>query len=251
MKNRVGEEKLNHKGDLMKIVQDNKSTIVVEFQDWFKYKKETVYTNFKTGSIQNPYHKSIYGVGYIGEGSYTASRLTNPEYDTWRTMIMRCYDTGAKKRYPAYYMNCTVCREWHNYQSFAKWYSKNYYTLNDGKRMHLDKDILVPGNKIYSPERCIFVPQRINMLLLNKPNKRGLPNGITRTKYGYSAKYDHVELGIFSTIEEAFSHYATEKEGDIKRVANEYKDRIPMKLYEALVNYILLLENDKNYVKAS
>ena len=31
-------------------------------------------------------------------------------------------------------------------------------------------------------------------------------------------------------------------------VAEEYKDIIPLEVYEALLNYRVLLENDKNYV---
>ena len=62
------------------------------------------------------------------------------------------------------------------FQNFAKWFDDNKYEV-DG-RLHIDKDILYPNCKIYSPETCLLIPQRINMLFLNKPNKRGLPNGI-------------------------------------------------------------------------
>lgn len=32
---------------------------------------------------------------------------------------------------------------------------------------HLDKDILLKGNKVYSPETCAFVPAKINSLLIS------------------------------------------------------------------------------------
>ena len=62
-------------------------------------------------------------------------------------------------------------------QIFSDWSDENKYKC--GERLHIYKDILYPGNKIYSPDTCILVPQRINLLFMNKPNKRGLPNGIS------------------------------------------------------------------------
>ena len=41
---------------------------VVEFEDG--YEKSTGYKGFKLGNIRAPYDKSIYGIGYIGEGDY-------------------------------------------------------------------------------------------------------------------------------------------------------------------------------------
>ena len=72
---------------------------------------------------------------------------------------------------------------WHNYQNFAQWFNENRYDVEG--RLHIDKDILYPGNKIYCPDTCLLVPQRINMLFLNKPNKRGLPNGIIKSSDKY------------------------------------------------------------------
>jgi hypothetical protein len=46
--------------------------------------------------------------------------------------------------------------------------------------MHLGKDILVKGNKIYSYETCVFVPQRINELFTKRQNERGdYPIGVS------------------------------------------------------------------------
>ena len=57
----------------MKIVEYNGwGNIVVEFQDEHKYRKNTTYSNFKTGCIKNPYDKTVYGIAWIGEGKYLA-----------------------------------------------------------------------------------------------------------------------------------------------------------------------------------
>jgi len=104
------------------------------------------------------------------------------EYVCWQHILERCYDYKQRERHPAYYHICKICDEWLNFQVFAEWYDNNFYEVPTLGRMHIDKDILYPGNKIYSPETCIFVPQRINMLFVNRPNKSGLPNGITKLK---------------------------------------------------------------------
>ena len=66
-------------------------------------------------------------------------------------------------RVSATYDDCVVCNEWHNLQNFAKWFEENYYEIGEG-RMHLDKDIICAGNKIYNPDMCIFVPQKNSFL---------------------------------------------------------------------------------------
>lgn len=236
----------------MKIVAYRRhDDIDVEFLDDFHYiRQHNTYSNFKTGQIKNPYDKALFGVGYIGDGKWMVkdedgnySRV----YMCWMHMIERCYYEKNKELHPAYFGISTVCEEWHNFQNFAEWYSKKEYPVNE--RLHLDKDIKYPGNMFYSPYHCLLTPQRINMLFSNKPNKRGLPNGISRTNSGkYSAKYAGKDIGTYSTLEEAYSVYANTKKKAIIAVANEYKDKIPEELYDALLNYEVRIENDKNYV---
>ena len=53
----------------------------------------------------------------------------------------------------------------------------------DWQGKQLDKDILTQGNKIYSPERCLFVTQYINGLLNDKGASRGkYPQGVCFNK---------------------------------------------------------------------
>jgi hypothetical protein len=44
---------------------------------------------------------------------------------------------------------------------------------------------------------------------------------------------------MYDTPEEAFHAYKTAKEAYIKQVADEYKDKIPKKLYDALYAYTI------------
>lgn len=248
IKDRTGEVRKNNFGTLMKIVCYRTSDdIDVEFQDDYHYvKKHSSYVNFRRGNIKNPYDKTRYGVGYLGVGKHTASidGEYNYIYDLWADMLNRCYN--PKGNLLAYYGKCAICDEWLNFQNFGDWYEENEYKV-DG-RLHIDKDILYPNCNIYSPKTCLLVPQRINMLFSNKTNSRGLPNGILQTKSGkFIARYGGTELGTYDTIDIAYGVYANKKEATIKRIAEEYKNVIPKKVYDALCSYKVLIANDKNY----
>lgn len=55
-----------------------------------------------------------------------------------------------------------------DFQSFAEWCQGQYGYLKknpSGKYWHIEKDMRVLGNKSYSPETCMFVPEEVNSLL--------------------------------------------------------------------------------------
>ena len=188
----------------------------------------------------------VFDKGYIGEEisnnySHTIS------YNYWYAMLRRVYSEKQLELKPTY-KQVEVCEEWLNYTNYKQWFDKNYYTIQ-GQQMELDKDILDKGNKIYCPEKCIFVPHNINILFVKSNKNRGdLPIGVyfkkknnkycsqcnATTKEG---KRYNAYLGLFNTPEEAFYAYKQFKENYIKEVADEYKDRIPQKLYEAMYRY--------------
>ena len=157
-------------------------------------------------------------------------------------MFFRCYDTKNIKRYPTY-QDVSVCEEWHNYQNFAKWFEENYNPeVMEG--WHLDKDIIVKGNKIYSPETCCFVPSDINYLITKANSIRGdYPIGVKFNKkrnkfYAILTKYNKPFLvGTYTTAEEAFYAYKEAKEAHIKEVADKWKEQITDKVYKSLINY--------------
>ena len=157
-------------------------------------------------------------------------------------MIRRCYSKGIQYTTTSY-SNCTVCEEWHNFQNFAEWYNNNIW--ND-EFCFLDKDILIKGNKLYSPNTCIFVDNRINCLFVKSDKKRGkYPIGVIKVKEKYIAKCrdgygNSINLGYFDSETVAFNAYKVEKENVIKKVADDYSrkyPKFPQKLYEAMYNY--------------
>lgn len=244
-KNRINEVNYNSFGTKMKIIEYNSNMdIVVEFQDKYRYRKRTIYKAFREGKIKNLYDKTIYNIGYLGEGKYS-NKKHEKIYDTWEHMLRRCYDPYHINKNLTY-KDCFVCDEWHCFQNFAKWYEDNYYkVLNE--IMHLDKDILIKGNKIYSPNTCIFVPQRINTLFVKNDVNRGkYPIGVRweadRNKYRancsiFIGEKKKIIVKRFDTEAEAFDWYKKEKENYIKQVAEEYKEFIPIKLYNAMHRY--------------
>lgn len=192
-----------------------------------------------------PNNVLVYGVGFYGIGHYKAKENGKnlKQYEVWRKMLQRCYDPKYHQKYPTY-IDCEVCEEWHNYQNFAKWFDENYYEI-DGEKMCFDKDIIIKGNKIYSPETSVFVPQRINKLFTKRQNYRGkYPVGVTFHKQSNSFRANisngsgkMITLGNHKTPEDAFESYKVEKEKLIKTIANEYKGIIPDVVYDSLMNY--------------
>ena len=250
---RLGETRKNKEslgGCEMKIIKYNGyKDIIVEFQDKHKTKIHTTYQHFEKGDVKNPYYPSVYGVGYIGEGKYkiTINNKKTDAYKVWYGMLQRCYDPYMLNKRPTY-IDCYICEEWHNFQNFAKWFYKHYYECN-GEKMHLDKDILFKGNKIYSPENCILVPERINTLFIKCDASRGkYPIGVCWDKENNKFRADYsildknnekkrIHLGRYNTFEEAFNVYKKFKENYIKDVADKYKKIIPIELYDAMYRY--------------
>lgn len=233
----IGEVSQNKFGTLMKIIVWNAaSDIQVQFRDDHMAVVHTTYRNFQKREVKNPYDKSVYGVGYVGEGMHkTRINGEHPaSYLIWVTIIQRCCREEAKEKYPAYFGRCTVCEEWFNYQNFAAWYESNRYDV-DG-RLHIDKDILVPGNTMYAPEFCLLVPQRVNMHFMRcKSNKTGLPRGVRRTKTGYMAVYNTQKLGVFATIDQAVKAHREAWAEAIRATVAEYQNIMPNHVYNAVM----------------
>ena len=243
IKDRLNETRLNNNGEEMRIIRYGSAfDIDIQFQDG-TIVEHRVYDAFKKGNIKNPFFPSVFGVGFIGKGKFK-SRDANGKltkcYITWKSMMERCYDPKYQAKKPTY-KGCTVCEEWWNFQKFAEWYYSNFYEI-ENEIMALDKDILHKGNKIYSPNTSIFVPNSINVLFVKCDKMRGeYPIGVIKNGNKYVARLnkgnERIHLGIFNTPEEAFLAYKQAKEQYIKEVAEEYKLLIPQKLYDAMIAY--------------
>ena len=213
------------------------------------------YSNLKKGSFLDRYKPSLYGVGYLGKSGRTEQNKMT--YRAWNHILSRCYNPEVQKKQP-YYYDCSVDPRWHCFAVFEEWFIqqeqrhfKEDYGI--GRRWSIDKDILVRGNKVYSPETCCFVPNEINAAV-TKPKRRiahiELPEGVglikpktTGCKIGYTARAHtgttekERYLGYYDTPEKAFKVYKRTKEGHIKSLAEKWKGKIDEKVYEALINW--------------
>lgn len=183
----------------------------------------------------------MYGVGYHGL-LYTNSKEAS--YQRWHYMMNRCYSTAIHELQPQY-AKCSVCEEWLNYSNFKLWYDEHILSCELlGESFDLDKDILIKGNTVYSPETVCFVPKIINTLFINGKNNRGdYPLGVyfdeDKKKYRACMSFfgKNIKLGVFDTVQEAFARYKVYKEDFIQDMAEQYKDKIPDKIYQAMMNW--------------
>lgn len=238
--NRIGEERITNFNETARIIEyeDSRNATVLLLETGEIIKKVS-YQAFQKGSIIGELTPTLYGVGVRGRLETRESKEYC--YRLWTNILTRCYNDKYKESRPTY-KDVSICEEWKYYQNFKKWFYENYYEV-EGERTELDKDILKKGNKIYSPNYCVFVPQKINGLFTKRDSRRGeLPIGVSKHSSckGYvstvSIKGKNCSR-CFHTIEEAFEDYKARKELEIKRIAEEYRELIPIKLYEAMYRY--------------
>lgn len=187
-------------------------------------------------------NKLAYGVG-INDSDYNINPTIDGKqvickyYITWRSMLMRCYCSKYQAKEPTY-IGCTVTEDWLTFSNFKKWME-----TQDFEDKQLDKDILIQGNKIYSPETCIFVSPTINSLFTRSDASRGkykigvcfkIENGKFLAQCNVNGKRKH--LGYYLTEEEAHQAYRIFKQAHIQTLALEQSDE---RLKQAMLNYIV------------
>lgn len=186
--------------------------------------------------------KLIYGVGindadYCTKPSVSGKRVICKYYQTWYSMLQRCYSSKSQAKRPTY-IGCTVCEEWLTFSNFKKWME-----TQDWEGKQLDKDILIQGNKVYSPETCIFVTDAINLLFIKSDAARGeyklgvsfkKENGKYQAQCKMNGKVKH--LGYYLTEDEAYIAYKVFKIVHIRSIAIEQTDE---RLKQAMLNYVV------------
>jgi hypothetical protein len=181
----------------------------------------------------------IYHNGYNSKSK--GYKTNDISYKAWTNMLKRCYSDAYHRGEPSY-SDCSVCDEWKDYQNYAEWYNKNIYSADE--LVCLDKDLRVKGNKLYSPDTCVFLPVTLNKLLINTSKSIGeYPVGVSYHKHNnkfvsyLSTPMGRRTLGYFDSEDEAFSTYKVEKEQLIKDMAEKYKSYLPIEVYNLLISY--------------
>jgi hypothetical protein len=184
--------------------------------------------------------KLVYGVGINdvdeptakfekqADGKYKQVEYSVP-YNVWTGVLQRCYKGGVR-----FYEDVTVCEEWFKYSNFKQWCESQ----GDIVGLSLDKDLINPSARMYSPETCLFIPAWLNLQLIERGKRRGkYPLGVCKYKDGFisnigdgsgiTKKY----LGYYKTPEEAHRAWQIAKVEKLKdciiRLRLEYKgDRL-------------------------
>lgn len=187
----------------------------------------------------------LYGVG-INDAPYSVVRSEYidgkwkqvwrcPAYAAWSHVMERSFSLKKAISQPTY-KDVTCCDDWLRFTTFLEWWEENHI-----EGYQLDKDILVYGNKIYSPENCLYVPRWVNQFVTERNSRRGsLPIGVS-----WSKKYKFYEsnisiggckkfLGHFNCPYAAHDRWKLEK----LTLVGKYRDKldeIDSRLYPALI----------------
>lgn len=227
-------------GELVVVRYTSNKKVFVKFVDT-GYETTCELGNLLKGKVKDRMVASVYGVGVTGDVCVTVDGKLETDYVIWYGILKRCYSKCTSLKFSSY-KGCTVSEKFLYFPEFKAWCEKQVGYTQEG--WHLDKDILVKGNKVYSPETCCFVPNEINTLLIKRDKLRGkypIGVGFYKPLNKYVSKISIYgkarNLGYFSSVSEAFYVYKEAKELHIKEVANKWKDKIDPKVYDALVNY--------------
>lgn len=179
----------------------------------------------------------IYGIG-INDADYTVNprvrgkHVICPFYSAWKSMLLRCYSKGHLKKCPTY-AGCSVSKEWLLFSNFKAWME-----TQDWRGMVLNKSILIPGNKLYSADACVFVSRGLNQILLDVERRNGpWPKGVYRPKKDgtFMAKLsvygEIMYLGRFDSPKLAGDAYVRAKAWYIRDTATDQPDPVRSALF--------------------
>ena len=191
--------------------------------------------------------KLVYGVG-INDADYTLQKKEKvggslkmvwrcPFYTRWVDMLRRCYSSKLPENRLASYRDCFVIEEWLYFSKFKAWMEQQ-----DWEGKHLDKDILIPGNKKYGPDTCVFVEQRVNAFVVERAAmrgefpigtyfKRGIDKYMARCCSVVTGKMEY--LGYYNDPEEAHQAWLAFKLQQAYILASEQTD---IRVAKALIN---------------
>ena len=229
-------------GDFKILKYNDKTNVEIRFLKT-GYETTVQLGNIRNGRVKDRYLPSVFGVGVLGTKYLSeVNRVKTKEYTIWRNMLERCYSTTLKKRCPTY-DGCEASENFKYYEYFYEWCHSQIGFGVEG--WHLDKDLLIKGNKLYSEDSCVFIPSEINSLLVKSTASRGehligvywhkRDKAFIAQVRKNKGKQEH--LGYFNTELEAFNAYKVAKEDFVKEQANRWNGKIDIRAYNALMNY--------------
>lgn len=253
----VGDTLVNNEGYSFKVVEYVNARNVTIQWSLCGTKEVCMSGNIARGLVKYLNKPSVFGVGYIGYGRFVPGekrlqtgqiRLPKHLHRHWRHVLERTLP-GVRdiKRYE----DAEVCSDWYSLQKFCEWAvnQKNHDSVEESGRLwHLDKDILIDGNRVYKSEACCFVPNEINSFFTKKDIGNTRFSGVNEIrgkkstyKTGYIARctigLEREYLGFYDTPGEAFSVYVEHKEKAAKVLADKWEGLVDDRVTEKLYNF--------------
>ena len=235
-------------GDFKIVKYNDSKNVEIQFINT-SYEAVVQLGSIRNGEVKDPRSPSVCGVGILGtKYPSKVNGVKTKEYTLWKSMLQRCYSDTYKKKQPTYW-GCEVSDKFKSYEYFYEWCHEQIGF--DNKDWHLDKDLLIKGNKVYSESTCVFIPHEINQILVKRDKKRGehligvywskTANAFVSRVNKNKGKQEY--LGLFNTELEAFKAYKTAKETFIKEQAEKWKSKIDERAYDALMKYTVNIDD--------
>lgn len=180
--------------------------------------------NVIRGTVKDIFAPRVVGVGYLGT---TRQVARTPAYRCWCHMLTRCYDEKYHSSRETY-TDCTVTASWLNFCNFETWFNENYI-----KGYHLDKDLIIQGNRVYHPQGCSFIPAYLNSLIIEGRSDSGdLIMGVSKRKkkgsqeYNglYNVQYAGKYLARSSCLDTANNLYKEFKKLHFEELSDKYEE---------------------------
>lgn len=154
-----------------------------------------------------------------------------PYYVKWKSILTRCFCVKKQEAHPTY-KDCTITDEWQRLSDFVKWVDSQ--PNRDWENCELDKDLLVKGNKHYSPHTAVFVSGKVNRFINSSCKTRGKhmlgvcsfnsksSPYMSQCRNPFTDKQDY--LGLFQTEIEAHKAWQSYKHKMACLLADEQPD---------------------------
>lgn len=242
---KVGDKFQTKNGICVVVDYVNSKNVTVEFLET-GYITTTRSEHLREGKVKDYLYPSVFGIGFIGTGEYSLKSHESIYY-TWCRMLSRCYYDKFQETNPTY-IGCDVCNEWHNFQRFAKWHDENH--PKDCNKYQLDKDLKILGNKIYSPEACLFVCSKVNSFANDNGRARGeFAIGVSWNNKGkifhstcsnpFTGAVEHI--GYFELELDAHMAWRKRKSELAEQLANQQENQ---EVKDALLRWKCALDNN-------
>lgn len=228
-KYKVGTQHTSMHGETCTITEECGRKSLVYFGGEFPHQKLLHNSQLHTGLFAGDFRRSVYGTGiYVPYKQYCCREEPKTPitraYNMWSNMLKRAYCPEQLAVDPTY-TGTTVYAPWHRSDVYWQWAEKQVGWLKDG--YHQDKDILFYGNKVYSPETCVFIPNQLNTFLSDCRKVRSpYGQGVLLRNDKYTATIWNNNkprrIGTFITQKEAQEAFAEEK----TRIGREWGQRL-------------------------